>query len=114
MAFKIRVQRTTRFPFGHARPMTGPFTNRWWEIHEVDPVTGKEEYYGFALSQDAAVCVVSDVLAKRRTRCLIDELMRNYATANAFSARLVYRLSDAPRVLVRRRRGDGEPQEVPC
>lgn len=66
--FTIRVQRTTVLPAGRKQPLTIPFAKRVWEIHEIDPVTGAAEYYGFTLTQEAAMRVVSDVLRARLRR----------------------------------------------
>lgn len=114
VAFKIRVQRTTRFPAGRSRVLETPFAARMWEIYEVNQATGEEEYYGFALSQDAAVRVVSDVLKQRRGRAALEEFMHAYAKARGLEVRLVHRLPYAPRIHVWPLRDSAEPVEVPC
>ncbi|MGW9002225.1 hypothetical protein [Brevibacterium casei] len=68
VAFKIRVQRTTWLPDGDLTQLRIPFSARMWEMYEVDPKTGRSEYFGFALSHGSAVKVVSDVLKARHRR----------------------------------------------
>ncbi|GAA1642799.1 hypothetical protein GCM10009700_31990 [Brevibacterium sanguinis] len=114
--FTIRVQRTTVLPAGRKQELTIPFAKRVWEIHEVDPATGKAEYYGFTLTQEAAVSVVSDVLRARLRRATLKgfvDLINRAPTA--WRARIVHRAPDAPRLHISRRDpGTGELVEVPC
>ncbi|MCM1011928.1 hypothetical protein [Brevibacterium sp. XM4083] len=114
--FTIRVQRVTVLPAGRKQPLTIPFAKRVWEICEVDPVTGAAEYYGFTLTQEAAMRVVSDVLRARLRRATLKgfvDLINGGSTA--WRARIVHRAPDAPRHRISRHDPDtGELVEVPC
>ena len=114
--FQIRVQRTTVLPAGRKQELTIPFVKRVWEIYEVDPATGVPEYYGFALTQDAAVRVVSDVLRSRARRATLARFVNLFNTApTALPGRKVGRAPDAPSHRISRHDPDtGELVEVPC
>lgn len=115
--FTIRVQRVTVLPAGRKQPLTIPFAKRVWEIHEIDPATGAAEYYGFTLTQETAMRVVSDVLRARLRRATLRGFVDliNNGGSTAWRARIVHHAPDAPRLHISRRDPDtGDLVEVPC
>lgn len=60
--FSIRVQRTTIWPNGDVSVLNTPFHRRVWEIYEDD------DYYGFSMSFDAAIKVVSGLIRLEEVR----------------------------------------------
>lgn len=70
--FAISVQRTTVWPNGDVSVLNTPFYRRVWEIYQDD------EYYGFAMSFEAAVKVVSGLIRLEEVRR--DGMMLQIAT----------------------------------
>lgn len=60
--FSIRVQRTTLWPNGDVSVLNTPFHRRVWEIYE------DADYYGFSMSFDAAIKVVSGLIRLEEVR----------------------------------------------
>lgn len=60
--FSIRVQRTTLWPNGDVSVLNTPFHRRVWEIYEDG------DYYGFSMSFDAAIKVVSGLIRLEEVR----------------------------------------------
>lgn len=60
--FSIRVQRTTLWPNGDVSVLSTPFHRRVWEIYEDG------DYYGFSMSFDAAIKVVSGLIRLEEVR----------------------------------------------
>lgn len=124
MAFTIRVQRTTALPDGDITVLRIPFTNRMWEIYEIDPDTGKTEYFGFALTHAQAVNVVSDVLRQRHRRASLEEFRRLVAKGEieALIGKYRFRLGQyadgRPRLYISFPLSDpgevAKPMEAPC
>ncbi|MGN6035495.1 hypothetical protein ACP6NG_08940 [Brevibacterium casei] len=124
VAFKIRVQRTTVLPDGRPQELTIPFVRRVWEIYEVD-AGGEDEYYGFSLTQEAAVMVVSDVVRARVARAAAEAVLSGSLNTridgNGFridrhGLRLVHRAVGGPCVHISLAAGGSleTPVEVPC